>query len=169
MGSHLLVLRLVPPDVFERLLRDLRARYPQARVTAVAEGEAPAADDVIDWRSLRGLGLIRKLRELRPDLVVVAHGRDHYATRAYWKAALLALACGARARSFCEEGDLRRSHGLLAGAGRALWQLAQEFCVATIGLLVFGPLLLVAALTDLTEALAGGAGRSRGRKKTRYT
>ena len=167
MGSHLLALRLVPPDVFERLLRDLRGRYPQARVTAVAGGEAPGADDVIDWRDIRGLALVRKLRELRPDLVVVAHGRDHYATRAYWKAALLALASGARARAFCEEGDLRRSYGLLTGAARALWQLAQELCAAAIGLLVFGPLLLMAALTDLTEALAGVPGRSRGRKKTR--
>ncbi|MDH4180201.1 MAG: hypothetical protein OEV33_06790 [Armatimonadota bacterium] len=167
MGSRLLALRLVPPDVFERFLRDLRAQYPQAHITAVAGGEAPGADDVIDWRALRGLALVRKLREARPDLVVVAHGRDHYATSAYWKAALLALASGARGRSFCEEGDLRRSHGLLTGAGRALWQVAQESCAAAIGLLVFGPLLLMAALTDLTEALAGGAGRSRGREKTR--
>ncbi|HUU53492.1 MAG TPA: hypothetical protein VMY87_01115 [Armatimonadota bacterium] len=167
MGSRLLALRLVPSDVFERLLGDLRARHPQVHVTAVAGGEAGGADDVIDWRDIRGLALVRKLRETRPDIVVVAHGRDHYATRAYWKAVLLALASGARARSFCEDGDLRRPHGLLAGAGRALWQVAQEFCAAAIGLLVFGPLLLMAALTDLTEALAGGAGRSRGRGKTR--
>lgn len=167
MGSHIIALRLVPPDVFERLLCDLRAQYPQAHITAVAGGEESGADEMIDWRSLRGIALVRKLRELRPDLVVVAHGRDHYATRAYWKAALLALASGARARSFCEEGDLRRSHGLTTGAGSALWQLAQEFCVAAIGLLVFIPLLLMAALTDLTEALAGRAGRTRGREKTR--
>ena len=167
MASRIIALRLVPPDVFERLLRDLRARHPQAEITAVTGDEAGTADGAVDWHTVRGLPLVKKLRGVRPDLAVVAHGRDHYATRAYWKAAFLALASGARARAFCEEGDLRRAHGLISGAARALWQLAQELCVGALAAMLFCPVLLMTALTDLTEGLAGGAGRTRGRGKTR--
>ncbi len=166
MGPRVLALRLVPEDIFERLLAQLRARHPEAHLTALAAGGAGEADDAVDWRGARGLALLRDLRGRRPDLVVVAHGRDHYATRAYWKAVLLALGAGGR-RCLCEDGDLDREHGVAAGAGRAALQAAQEICAAGTGLLVLAPVLMMAAVTDLTEALAGGAGRSRGREKTR--
>ncbi len=155
MARSVLALRLVPTEVFGRLLAELRQTYPDTRIVAVATSEETAgADEVIDWRHARPRSLAAELRRRRFDLAVVAHGRDQYATRAYWKAVLLAAIARARETVLCEDGLLRRRHGIALGAIRAALQTLQEFYAGATAGVVLLPLILLVAVADLTEALA---------------
>jgi hypothetical protein len=169
MAARVLVVQLVPIPVFERLIEELRKRHPGAHVTALAIGEVIDADEALDWRKLSRRQASAALRGRQFDLLVVAHGRDHYASRAYWKALALALASGARRKRFCAEGKLPGrglAAALLVGAVFAGLRAGQEVVAAVTGLLVLSAALVLAAVTDLTEALLP-VGRTRGRPKTR--
>jgi hypothetical protein len=158
MERRLLAVQLVPADVFARLLCRLREENPRAHITAVAASEHIAeADATLDWRRTSGGRLAAELRRRRFDVAVLAHGRDHYTTRAYWKAVLLVRLARAREVLLCEEGRLDRQHGFLASTGRAVLQALEELYAAAFALLILLPLLLAAAATDLTEAAASGA------------
>jgi hypothetical protein len=162
MGGRVLAVRLVPEDVFARLLRSLRTQHPEAHITALAASEDIAeADETLDWRRAGRREVAAKLRGQHFDTAVLAHGADHYAARAYWRAVLLVRLSGAREVLLCEEGRLDRSYSLLAGAGRALLQLLQEICAAGFALAILAPVLVAAGLSDLTQGPAsrpaGGA------------
>jgi hypothetical protein len=162
MERRVLAVRLVPADVFARLLHKLREENPGAHITAVAASQHIAeADATLDWRRTSGGRLAAELRRHHFDTAVVAHGRDHYATRAYWTAVLLVRLVRAREVLLCEEGRLDRQHGFLPSMGRAVLQVLEELYAAAFALLILLPLLLAAAITDLIEAAtsapAGGA------------
>ncbi len=158
MARRVLALRLVPTEVFGRLLVELRQTHPDTSIVAVAASDERAgADEVIDWRHARPRSLAAELRRRRFDLAVVAHGRDQYATRAYWKAVLLAAIARARETVLCEDGLLARRHGVGLGAARAVLQMLQELYAGGMALMVLLPLMLLAGAADLTEALAARA------------
>lgn len=158
MARRVLALRLVPPEVFARLLVQLRRTHPDTSILAVAASDETAgADEVIDWRQARPRRLAAELRRRRFDLAVVAHGRDQYATRAYWKAVLLTAIARARETVLCEDGLLAHRHGVGLGAARAVLQMLQELYAGAMALMVLLPLVLLAGAADLTEALAEGA------------
>jgi len=177
MGPRVLALCLVPPDVFARLIEELRARHPESQIAALvgttASGGAPSladVDEVLDWRSLGRRALLAEVRKRRFDLLVVAHGRDQYATCGYWKALGLALVSQARAKVFSEDGrwgERGATSAVIGGVANAALQVIQEICVAGLGLLVLLWVLVGVAVTDLTEALAGsgaaGAAKVRGK------
>lgn len=157
MEQRLLAVQLVPADVFARLLHRLREENPKAHITAVAASEHIAeADATLDWRRTSGRRLAAELRRRHFDTALLAHGRDHYATYAYWRAVLLVRLARARETLLCEEGRLDRQHGLLAGMGRAVLQTLEEVYAAAFALLILLPMLLAAAIADLTEAPASG-------------
>jgi hypothetical protein len=187
MRTEILALALVTPEAFGQMLRRLRARYPEARVVALGGrpgqpegGGSQAADEYLTWHSLGARPLIREVRRRRFDLVVVAHGRDYYASRVYWKAVALALMSGARGKLFCEDGRLgdetaplaRLTTGwaggeavaraVLRGLVKAAARGAAEVYVAAMGVLV-AAVLIGMAVTDLTEA-AVDAFRGTGRR-----
>jgi hypothetical protein len=154
MPRRLLAIRLLPADDFARLLGALRQRYPDAEIVALSgDGDVPSADETIDWRARPRRQLLADLRGRAFDLAVVAHGRDQYAARAYWKAVALAAGSGAKARLICEEGDLDRAHGPAFGLWRAVVHIVQEICAAAIGLLVLIPVLLLTSLSDIVESV----------------
>ncbi len=155
MPRRLLAIRLVPTDAFTRLLQELRRGEPDAEVAALAASDhIDGADEVIDWRREGGRRLAAELRRRRFDVAVLAHGQDHYATHAYWKAVLLLWLAGARQSILCEEGLLDRRYSFLAGVGRAVRQAFQELCAGAFALLVLLPVIPLAGVVDLTEALA---------------
>jgi hypothetical protein len=103
---------------------------------------------------------------------VVIHGRDQYASRAYWKAVGLAIGSRARRKAFWEDGrpaERGAARAVLLGALRAGVQAVEEAYVAGMGLVVLAPVVIAAAATDLSEALAGkrGAGPPAKRGKDR--
>jgi hypothetical protein len=156
-------MRLVPADAFTGLLQELRRREPDAEITALAASDhIDGASEVIDWRRTGGRQLATELRRRCFDVVVLAHGQDHYATRAYWRAVLLVSLTGAREVVLCEEGQLGRRHSVFAGAGRAVLQAVQETCGAAFALLVLLPVVLMAVVTDLAEGTSLAIGRRRG-------
>jgi len=167
MAQRLLALRLMPADEFERLLGALRARYPGAEIVALSgAGEVPEADETIDWRARPRADLLADLRRRDFDLAVVAHGRDQYASRAYWKALALASASGAKARLLCQDGDLARCHGLAFGLWRAAVHITQEICAGVLALLLLLPVLLAISLSDIVEPLLERvAGQKAGQRK----
>jgi len=188
MGLSILAVALVPRALFARMLDDLRARYPGARLTALIGSEelrddssGTAPDEYLLWRSFGTRALIGELRRRRPDLLVVAYGRDYYTKATYWKALALALASGARGKLFCPDAELGKqsaprgnlsallgSSGAVASAvGRGIAKLLAppliSLYVGAAGLLLI-PVLVAIALADLVASLAGvGArpGRSR--------
>jgi hypothetical protein len=154
MARRLLVIRLLPAADFDRFLDALRARHADAEIVALSgAGDSPSADETIDWRAHPRADLLADLRRRGFDLAVVAHGRDHYASRAYWKAFALASASGAKARLLCEDGDLDSCRGPLFGLWRVAVHVIQEICAAALALLVLFPILLLLSLSDLTESL----------------
>lgn len=154
MPRGILAIRLLPADDFARLLGALRERHPDAEIVALSgDGDVPGADETIDWRSRPRRELLADLRGRGFDLAVVAHGRDQYAARAFWKAVALAAGCGARTRLICEEGDLDGARGPSFGLWRAAVHVAQELCAAAIGLLVLVPVLLLTSLSDIVESI----------------
>ncbi len=178
MASRLLAISLVPTDVFARLLAQLRADHPHARVTALvghtvgrAAHPLENADEVLDWRSRRAASLVGDLRRRGFDLAVVAHGGDQYATRAYWKAVALSLTSRARERVFREDetgverGALR---AVVGGAALGLVQTVEELYAGAAGLVLLLPLVVAVAATDLSEALVWGrCGRTGERPRER--
>ncbi len=169
MPQRILVLRLAPPETFAALLGELRRRYPACSITSLAASdEVAGADDHIDWRGLGGRAVTGRLRRERFDLMVVAHGRDHYGTAAYWRAVGLAVASGARRVAFSEEGrwpGRGLAGALVAGVAGGILRWAQEAFAAGLSLLLLLLVLGATAIADSTEA--SGGGRTGGPSKTR--
>jgi hypothetical protein len=166
MAQRVLAVQLVPETEFAELLSELRAGDREVRVVALAAaGDVPAADETIDWRRYQRGKLLAELRQREFDTVVVAHGPDHYATRAYWKAVSLARAARPREIMLCEGGTLARRHGIGRGARRAFVHILQECVAGVLGLVVLVPLVLGAAVTDIFAAGAGRPRQDRGRGK----
>jgi len=179
MALRVLVVSLAPREVFARAVGELRRRHPEAEVTAlfgtagVEAGHAGVeVEEAIDWHAATGRRLLAEVRRRRFDLMVVIHGRDQYASRGYWKAVGLAAGSRARRKAFWEEGrpaEWGLPRAALLGALRAGVQVVEEAYAAGMGLVVLAPVLIAAAVTDLSEALAGkrGAGGPRKRGKDR--
>lgn len=169
MVSRILVISLVPPEVLARMLAELRERHPEAKLTALVGVSWPdsrsapaAADEVLRWGAGTGRSLLAEVRRRRFDAVVVGHGSDQYATRAYWKATALALASGCRCKRFLEdgaEGERGPAGAILGGAARAAVQLVDEAYAACMGVLLLLPLLIGAAVADFSETVSGGGRR----------
>jgi hypothetical protein len=165
MGARVLVVSLVPREVLARAVGELRERDPKAEVTAlvgtaeaVAAGAGSGADEVLRWHGVGGGGLPARIRGRGFDRLLVVHGGDQYASRAYWKAVALTLASRAREKGFWEESSGRErglAEAVMAGGGGAAIQLVQEAYVAGMGTLVLVPMLIGVAVTDLGEALLG--------------
>ena len=168
MGERVLVVSLAPREVLARAVGELRRRDPEVKVTALlgtAGGEGGHAgvevDEILDWHAASGRRVVAEVRERRFDLMLVIHGGDQYASRAYWKAVGLAMGSRARRKAFWEEGR-PAERGLpgatLLGVVRAGVQVVEEAYVAGIGVAVLAPVLIAVAVTDLSEALAGKRG-----------
>jgi hypothetical protein len=190
MHPRLLAIALVPPADFLRFLRELRARYGDAEVTALigspelgGESGPAAADEYVLWGSLPGRALIADLRRRRFDLLLVAYNRDYCHRVTYWKALAIAIASGARGMLFCEQARLPQRAVLPAVLGRP-WPRAAAlmsavfargiprvaaFLLAESLIALLGSLLVVVlagiAAADAAEAVARGFGRS-GRSRT---
>ena len=127
----LLAIRLVPNTVFLRLLRRLRARYPEAEIVAViasSEGETELArvvDDVICAERCSALGLVRLVRSVRADLALVAGGAAYGFGPTYCKAMALARLSGARRKRHWECGERLPGRPLRARPRRAHRRTAQ--------------------------------------------
>ncbi len=107
---RLLIIRLMPSGAFRRLLEMVRRRWPSASVTALIaspEGETEAAEmaEVVCSHEFSTIGLVRRLRALRPEVVVLAGGADYRLRPTYWKAVVLACLSGARRRRQWEVGQ----------------------------------------------------------------
>jgi hypothetical protein len=178
VGARILAVALAAPRAFEAMLAELRRRYPGATLVALT-GQADragrrgdgAADEYLTWRSLGLRELSADLARRRFDLVIVAHGRDYYATRVYWKGLALALLSRAPGKLFCEDATLPATLVPLArlttpgagvaalvraaavGAAKTAVRAGVEVYVGGAGLLLL-PLLAGIALVDGTEALA---------------
>ncbi len=189
MRVRLLVIALVPPADFSRFLRDLKARYTDAEVTAligsselrVESGSAPVGEYML-WGSLPGRALIAEARSRRFDLLVIPYNRDYCHRATYWKALAVAIASGARGMLFCEQARLPRrvvSPGALGrpwpraaallsavfvrGVPRVAAYLLAESLIALLGSLLVMVLAGIVA-ADVAEAAARGfrrPGRSR--------
>jgi len=160
---RVLVVSLVPSEVLARVVATVRQGHPEARITALAgRRNIAVVDEILEWRSLAPAGLCREIRARRFDALVVAHGRDQYAGARYWKALGLAVVSGARRKRVCPDGRVP-GRGLAAAVGAgvagAAFILFQHVLAAVFASLVLAPVLLVAAVTDLTEALAGAPAR----------
>lgn len=161
----MLVVSLVPLEVLARAVGELRKRDARAEVTTlvgtaevVAAGAGVGADEVLRWHGAGGGGLLARIRGRGFDRLLVAHGGDQYASRAYWKAIALALASRAREKGFWEESSGRErglAEAVMVGGVGAAIQVVQETFVAGMGALVLMPMLIGAAVTDLGEALLG--------------
>lgn len=126
-----LVIRLVPARTLAALLRRLRAQWPRSRLyvlSASREGETEAAeiaDEVIRADAQGPAALLRRVRRLRPDLAILAGGWDYGLSATYWRAVVLARACGAGRRYQWELGD--------AIPGRPLGQVARAILARGAG------------------------------------
>jgi len=141
---RLLVIRLVPPGAFRRLLDLVRERWPGARVTALIaspEGETEVAEvaEVICSQKLSALALLRRLRGLRPEVVMLAGGADYGLRPTYWKAVVLAWLSGARVRRQWEVGQdplgQPLSRAVTRAVGRAVPRLRPWHVVPLSGVL----------------------------------
>ena len=111
MPAHLLVIGLVPPSDFSRFLGDLRARYPEASLTALIgnpklRAESAGADDYLLWSDFPPRALAAELRRRRFSLFVIAFNREYDFSATFWKVLLLILASRARGVLFCEQAQL---------------------------------------------------------------
>jgi MoaA/NifB/PqqE/SkfB family radical SAM enzyme len=108
--ERVLVIRLLPTQVLLRLLARLRRRWPGTRLYALIaspEGDREISDvaEVICCEGLSPGALIGHLRQVRPQLTIIAGGSGYVLRPTYWKALLLARLSGARARRQWEPGD----------------------------------------------------------------
>jgi len=160
MVSSILVISVVPETRLAALLCDLRSRYQGAQITVLVGMNPTGAvrrepTEYVVWGS-RPLGrLIGEFRRRNFDLVIVTHGRDQCLSRRYWGAVAVAALVGSFRMRLCEDGKLARSTILPGALGRAIAQLAAEGYVAVTGLLWLLPVLVGAAVVDLTEAMVG--------------
>ena len=178
MGPSILAIALVPPEQFAKTMIALRVEHPGAKLVALVVSTewcdrlpATEADEYLLWRSFGLLGLVAEVRRRRFDAVVVAHGRDQYTSRSYWKALALALASGAPRKLFCQDGRLvaggvlEEARGvsapaaLVVGAAQAALQIGCEAYVTIVGVLLFAPVVVGSIVTDLTERVTGGSSR----------
>lgn len=109
MPSHLLVIGLVPAPDFSRFLGELRARYPEASLTALIGHPSlrdGGAEDYLLWSDYSPRVLADELRRRRFSLFVIAFNREYYFTLTFWKVLLLILASRARGVLFCEQARL---------------------------------------------------------------
>jgi MoaA/NifB/PqqE/SkfB family radical SAM enzyme len=123
--ESVLVIRLVPTQVLVRLLARLRRRWPHSRLYALIaspEGDRDIAEaaEVICSQGLPPAALIRHLRQLRPHMAIIAGGADYVLSPTYWKALLVALLSGAKARRQWEPGDHLPGRSPARAARRAL-------------------------------------------------
>jgi hypothetical protein len=161
MIRRILIISTVPEARLAALARELRLRYSGAQITALV-GVTPVtaanrdAAEYLVWGHYRLRALIGELRGRRFDLAVVAHGRDQCLSRRYWGAVAVAVLVGPFGMySLCEDAQLTRSTVPAGALGRAAAQLAAEGYVALTGLLWLLPVLVGAAVVDLTEATVG--------------
>ena len=170
MPQRMLVLRLLPPGVFATLLAEVRRRHPGCTITSLAASdEVAAGDEHIDWRGVSARALPGLLRRSRFDLMVVAHGRDHCGSGAYWRAVVLAALSGARSIGFSEDGglpDRGLAGAVAAGLAWGMVRWGQAALASLLSLLILLLVLGAAAVADLTEWMAEG-GRTGGSPKTR--
>ena len=185
MTGNIIVIGLVPPPDFARFLRELRARYPEAKLTAVIgnkELQAVAtqgAEECLLWSSMPARALLNELRQRQALLIAVPYNPEYAITRTYWKALMLASLARAKSLLFCERARLpendtslhRLSRPLiqvttiLSAIGRAIGRRIARFVSDIVIILVSSPLLLVLLgiiLIDLANVLTGG---SRGAKR----
>lgn len=156
MAQGVLAVQLVPDEEFAELLSELRAGARETRIVVLAAVEdVPGADETIDWRTHARGSLLAEVQSREFDTAIVAHGMDHYATRAYWKAVLLVRAARPREIILCEGGTLASRHSLAAGVRRAFIHVLQECVAGVLGLVVLIPLVLGAVVTDVFARVAG--------------
>ncbi|MBN1460850.1 MAG: hypothetical protein JXA57_15060 [Armatimonadetes bacterium] len=170
MARQVLALQLVPDKEFAELLSELRAGDRETRIIALAAADnVPGADETIDWRGCARGPLLAELRSREFDAAVIAHGLDHYATSAYWKAVLLARAVRPRDIALYEGGATARKHSAGAGVRRAFMHILQECVAGVLGLVVLLPLVLGAVVTDVFARMTGRPrqDRERGKEKIR--
>ncbi len=104
------LIRLAPRQVFQRLVEQVRERWPEAHLTAVIaspEGETDlsALAEVICSQEHSPLALIRQLRSLHPEAVILGGGADYVFKPTYWKAVVIARLTGAPIRLQWEAGE----------------------------------------------------------------
>ncbi len=144
--AGVLLIRLLPADQFLALLRRVRERWPQARVSvmlASAEGEAQvraAADEAICTSGMSAWQALRRVRAAAADLVLLAGGAAYAGRPTLWKGLLAARLSGARVRRNWEVGDDLAGRPLgevarreLAGAPRRLWARGPGRVTAALG------------------------------------
>jgi len=181
VGPRIGVIGLVPARRFARFLEGLRARYPQAALTAIIGSPelrvGDAAQEYLLWGELGARGLVREVRRRRLDLLVLAYNRDYAGTLTYWKALALVLVSRAGGLLFCEDARLpdpaslqalgrprALAHALLGTAwtmvAQPLAYLAREAAIIALSL-PLGLVLLAIVAVDLADASVGALTRRR--------
>jgi hypothetical protein len=147
MQSTILVIGLVPLPDFTRFLGELRARYPEAAVTAlVGNPELRITDAGVDeyllWADLPPRALAAELRRRRFSLLAVAFNREYYYTFTYWKVLLLAAVSRAGNVLFCEQARLPKRIAPLSHLGGAPLKVTVAWfilmCVQLVRLVTIG-------------------------------
>ena len=128
MQSSILVIGLVPRSDFTRFLGELRARYPEASVTALVGNpelriENAGVEEYLLWGDLPPRALAAELRRRRFSLFIVAFNREYYFTLTYWKVLLLTAVSRARGVLFCEQARLPKRVAPLSHLGGAPLQV----------------------------------------------
>ncbi len=179
------VIGLVPASEFAAFLRGLRARYPEAAVTAVIGSPDlhvdGAADEYLTWSSFGARALVGEIRRRRFDLLAVPYNREYLYTFTFWKALVLALLSRTRGLLFCEQAQLPETLSLQAlGRPRALagallsaaWNMVVQpliFLAREAAIIAVSSLLVLVLLgiivVDGWEAVTGAIAR-RGRNRT---
>jgi len=110
--GKILVVCIAQTECFLYLLKELRERWPQARVYAVVPSPevekhiSEHASRVLLSSRIRGQELLKRVRHVRPDLAIVASDADRGITLGHFKAMLLARLSGARRRFQWKPSDL---------------------------------------------------------------
>jgi hypothetical protein len=147
MQSSILVIGLVPRSDFTRFLGELRARYPEAAVTALVGNpelriENAGVDEYLLWGDFPSRALAAELRRRRFSLFIVAFNREYYHTLTYWKVLLLAAFSRARNVLFCEQARLPTRIAPLSHLGGAPLKVIVAWialiCVQLVRLVTIG-------------------------------
>jgi hypothetical protein len=111
VAPALLVIGLTPAPDFSRFLGELRARYPEAALTALIgnpelRSGQPQADHYLLWSEFPPRALATELRRRRFALHLIVFNPEYRYTLPYWKALALAAAARAPAPLLCPQGRL---------------------------------------------------------------